>query len=228
MRPRLRPERAAPFPAGRWQGATVVCIASGPSLTEDDCGLVARWREAAPHSRRVIVVNSSYRLAPFADVLYGCDTQWWTHTLAAVRSSGFGGELWTQSEESARDWGLHRVPLEKNTTGLCLKPGCITGGSNSGYQAINLAVQFGAARIVLLGYDFQRTRGLAHWHGDHPRPMGNLGNLVKWREHMAVLARDLEVAQIPVVNATRETALTCFARQPLAEALAPETVPEPA
>lgn len=98
-------------------------------------------------------------------------------------------------------------------------PGSIAGGSNSGYQVINLAAQFGARRIILLGYDFKRTGGKSHWHGDHPRPLGNLGNLRMWCEHMGLLARDLAAAGIDVVNASRETALTCFRRMPLEDAL---------
>lgn len=41
--------------------------------------------------------------------------------------------------------------------------GLRSGGGHSGFHAINLAVQFGAKRIVLVGFDMSHDRG-AHWH----------------------------------------------------------------
>ena len=53
-----------------WEGMTVAIIASGPSLTIEQCSLVSQWRQAAPN-RRFVAVNTSYRRAPFADILFG-------------------------------------------------------------------------------------------------------------------------------------------------------------
>ncbi len=49
-----------------WPDATVVCIASGPSLTQSQ---VDYCRGKA----RVAVVNNNWEKAPWADVLYGAD-----------------------------------------------------------------------------------------------------------------------------------------------------------
>jgi hypothetical protein len=90
---------------------------------------------------------------------------------------------------------------------------------NSGVLAIALAHRFGAARITLAGYDCQHTGGKTHWHGDHPRGMGNAGSISgtkmapKWAEQFAQLANT--VRDIPVVNASRATALACFPRAEL-------------
>jgi len=35
---------------------------------------------------------------------------------------------------------------------------------------VNLAVQLGAARILLLGYDMRAVDGKTHWFGEHPWP----------------------------------------------------------
>ena len=56
-----------------WRGRTVVCIASGPSLTAEDCELV---RESGCP---VIVTNTTFRLCPWADMLYAFDRPWWNH-----------------------------------------------------------------------------------------------------------------------------------------------------
>ena len=50
-----------------WPESTIAVIAAGPSLTVDDCEYV-RGRVTA-----TIAVNAAYKLAPWADVLYGCD-----------------------------------------------------------------------------------------------------------------------------------------------------------
>lgn len=67
----------------------------------------------------------------------------------------------------------------------------------------------------------QVTRGI-HWHGRHERGLNNPGpsQVAKWRRHME--ANAALIASIParVINASRETALTCFERMSLEEALA--------
>lgn len=99
--------------------------------------------------------------------------------------------------------------------GLCTKPGVINHGRNSGYQAIGLAYQMGAARIVLLGYDMQHTGGKRHWFGDHPKSLTNADGIENWRHGFKALAKHLHDDGIEVINASPETALECFKRQPL-------------
>jgi hypothetical protein len=66
----------------------VVCIASGPSLTAED---VERVR-AAGHP--VIVTNTTFRLAPWADVLFGMDSKWWKEYHKEVDSVFTGRKHW--------------------------------------------------------------------------------------------------------------------------------------
>lgn len=103
--------------------------------------------------------------------------------------------------------------------GLSKDPTYIHQGKNSGYQAISLAALFGATTIILLGFDFQRTSGKSHWHGDHPRGLGNGGNFTSWISHMNQLAKDLARANVRVINCSRKTALKCFPQVPIEDAL---------
>lgn len=104
--------------------------------------------------------------------------------------------------------------------GLCLRPGRIHTGLNSGYQAIGLAFMWGAARIILLGYDMQRgPRGESHHHGDHEGGLPNLGTMHEWTRRMVQLGIDLRTCGIDVINATRRTAINCFERMPIERAL---------
>lgn len=117
---------------------------------------------------------------------------------------------------AAKSWQLNFID-SIDEPGLSTSPKRIHQGGNSGYQAIGLAHAWGAERVVLLGYDMQRTGGKSHWHGDHKGGLPNLGPaMTTWPAKFATIA-----AQWPhVVNASRQTALTCFPRVTLADALA--------
>lgn len=85
---------------------------------------------------------------------------------------------------------------------------------------MSLAAARGAETIVMLGYDCQHTDGKAHWHGNHPKGLGNAGSVNKWTQSFAELATDLKKKGVTAINASRATALDCFERMDLETALA--------
>ena len=103
-------------------------------------------------------------------MLYACDSDWWASESGQRALRQFKGEKWTQCIQSAEQYKLNWVQ-SKNGSGIgegFVYTGGINGlGGNSGYQALNLAVQFGFDEIVLCGFTMQRTQGRAHWHRDH-------------------------------------------------------------
>lgn len=197
----------------RWDDATVVILASGPSLTEAQCAAVKAWRDAG-EARRVIAINTTFRRAPWADVLYACDAQWWIAFRKEV-DMAFAGERWTQ-DELAVVYGVRRIASVRGK-GLSRTPGVIHQGGNSGYQAINLAWQAGAARILLLGFDMQGT----HWHGRYGNGLANTAAHLfeQWLVEFKPLAADLKTEGIDVVNCTPGGRLECFPRAALSEEL---------
>ena len=214
--------------AGRWDGETIVCIASGPSLCAEDLEAVREAVEAG--QARAITTNATAFSAPWASVHYGSDAKWWTFHLPDGRlmfedvRARCRGEPWTTSGGTHRHLGRQGMRFVRGIsqqTGLSRKPGAIHFGGNSGHAAIGLAYHFGAGRIILLGYDMQRTGGESHHHGDHPKGLGNPGGgiLSVWAKRYGALAEDLRRARVPTVNASRETALQCFPRAPIVEAL---------
>ena len=124
--------------------------------------------------------------------------------------------MWTQSSEAEKKHKLNRV---MGIWEYGLGRNVLHFGGNSGYQAVNLAFLFGAAKIVLLGFDMQRTNNRPHFFGKHPyhedENTPTKAMLKDWAEKFKVLAKDLEAEQVKVINATRETALDCFERVPL-------------
>lgn len=168
------------------------CIASGPSLTTEDCELV-RDRHDGP----TIVVNTTFRRAPWADILVAQDDIWWKVYGAEV-NFGFPGE---------------RVRLVRQKFGRL---------GNSGHAAIELACQRGASEVVLLGYDYGNG---THWHGEHDtdpdlpgRQLSNPGEgeFKAWH-------RRLREAKFPatLINCSRETTIpqSVATRLPLEDVL---------
>ncbi len=191
-----------------WPGETVVCLGGGPSLTQADV-------DACRGRARVIAVNDAYRMAPWADVLYGCDAAWWNAHKGVTTFSGLKYSL----EPKAAIWPGVQILRNAGREGLCLERDALCTGSNSGYQAINLAVHLGAIKVVLLGYDMQATNGKSHWFGEHPSPLARGSQYSRFRRHFATLPKPLQAAGVTVVNASRVTALTAFPCLPLEEAL---------
>ncbi|WP_375591594.1 hypothetical protein [Chitiniphilus eburneus] len=134
------------------------------------------------------------------------DAAWWQEYLTEVVGT-FGGALASTAGGLPR--AVQQVAIEHY--------------ANSGGGAVSLAISRGATRIVLLGYDMQHTGGATHWHGDHPGTLGNAGKVATWPAQFERLRR--RHPDIEIINASRETALTCFPRQPLASALRGSTRP---
>jgi hypothetical protein len=193
----------------RWPGATVVCLGTGPSLTQADV-------DACRGRARVIAVNDAYRYAPWADVLYAADQKWWHFPAQQIGVAQWAGLKYSivptrvPGVTSLRNTGQHG--LERDPSGL-------RTGYNSVYQAVNLAVHLGASRICLLGVDLRRApNGPSHCFGEHPdrtQPPYALCLAA-----FATIAAPLQALGITILNCSRETALTCLPRSTLALALA--------
>lgn len=145
------------------------------------------------------------------------DRHWW-HEYAEELET-FAGECWTTNTEAARVYGLNFIRGEVGNGLPKHRHDCIRLGGNSGYQAVGLAVHFGAARVVLLGYDMRNDGAQTHWHGNHKA----LGNPIpqKFRDWCAAfseLQRDIG-DRCEIVNASRVTALQVFPRTTLVDAI---------
>jgi hypothetical protein len=178
----------------RWVGQTAICVASGPSLAPEDCALA----KASGH--KIIAVNNSWR-AIDCDVLYASDYAWWKRYVPELTSQG---ERWSNNKKAVVDFGCHHFAAAI--------------GCNSGLAAIHLAMHFGAARILLLGYDCSPTGGTLHWHGHHVRC--NNPNAISFRMWQKQFRQTHRHVRDRVINCSRETALTVFKRDTLENQLA--------
>lgn len=174
----------------------VFCLASGPSLNAVDVEAVRQWRAGA-EGRAVVVTNTTFRMAPWADFLFAMDRAWWKvhHEEVARVFKGSGFSLKAHYGAEATD----------------------IISRNSGAGAINFARSRSAMVIYLLGYDCQHTGGRRHWHGDHPKNLSNAHSVGEWSRHFADIAR--RARNTTIINCSRESALRCFPRRPLEEVL---------
>jgi hypothetical protein len=203
-----------------WSGCEVVIIAGGESLTAEQCAMVLDW--SGP-KRKAIVINTSFRMAPFADVVYACDGHYWTTKDDKTGQTYFEEmlslgierrQMWTQDKPAATKLGINFIQSERGQ-GLNTKKNIINQGANGGYQAIGLAVQWGAKQIYLLGVD---CKG-GHWHGDHPPGINARLPHKMWLDNFAKLAPDLKAAGVEVVNCSPDSALKVFPQKRLEEVL---------
>lgn len=195
--------------------STFVILASGPSLKQFDV-------DYARGKARVIAVNDTYRLAPWADILYASDRAWWD--LHQAELWWFRGD-WYTHDLNNRTWTAtmkHRgmnVVHGLNLDGVSNQPGTIHLGGNSGFQALNLAITMGATKIILSGFDMITHDGKTHFFGNHPASLRNDSPYPLFRQFFNRAAPQIEAMGIDVVNCTRLTALQCFRKSTMRDEL---------
>ena len=191
-------------------GSTVVCLATGPSLCREDLVL------CASHPVMAVAVNDACFWAPWAQVFYASDVNWWRRQPQAVASHAMKFTLPPRLSDTDPS-----IDVLRNTgmSGVELDPTGVKCGGHSGYAAINVAVHLGAKQIVLLGYDMQPgPNGEHHCFGEHPNR--SHPRYHQWLAMYETLLAPLYHLGISIVNASRQTAITAIPRQSLAEALA--------
>lgn len=196
-----------------WSGRAVAIVASGPSAKKAG---VASLKDRLP----VLAIKRNVELAPFADVVYGCDHPWWrsVHGL-----KDFPGLKLAYAPRACDQYGCRKVDIEVAVDRILTeRVGLVGSGGNSGFQALNLAVQFGARRVLLIGFDLH-DRGGVHWYGRNTAMgMNNpteAENFPRWRRAFAAAATELAGLGVEVVNASPLSDLKGFRQQGVAATL---------
>ncbi len=169
---------------------TFICVASGPSLTPDDCAL------ASNSGYPIVAVNSSWRAVPDCQHIFAGDCGWWD---AHYSHLDIPAKRWSTSGRACLRYGVNHFRPPDNDT------------FNSGQRAIQLAAHLGAERVFLLGYDCTLTNGV-HWHGEHPAGLKNPDgeSIRRWQDEFQRLVNGLH--SVSIINCSRQTSLTCFPR----------------
>ena len=195
-----------------WRGKPSAIIASGPSIK-------GQKFDYLKDRLKVIAIKRNVELVPWADVVYGCDAAWWKSVNGLPDYSGLrlGWEetIWPQLPQV----NAIKIPDKVCDRLLVDTPGVIGSGRNSGFQSLNIAVQFGSPRIMLIGVD---VGGDGHWYGRNNWAQANNpdpSNFYRWKVAFSACPPLLKELNVEVVNTSMVTTLACFRKATIEETL---------
>lgn len=197
-----------------WAGHDVFIIGGGVT--------VGRQPVHRLEGRKVIAINSSYEIAPFAQVIFFGDNRWYLQHRGTKAFMQHGGRKITCSDPATGDQIEHvRRVIPTKECGLCTRRDSVASQKTSFQGAMNLAYHFGAKRIILLGADFCRAvDGRTHHHKPHIWK-NSPGNQTwdKQFEQFQFIVEPLRRAGIPVINTSLESRLKYWPVRTLEEIL---------
>lgn len=189
-------------------GDTIYIVGGGPSLKGFDFNRLK--------DKTVIAVNKAFFHLPFAQVLYWSDTRFYEWHGKEVDL--FKGIKVTCRSQPKKADIINLINTGKN--GLETMAYGLRDGGNSGYAAINLAYHLGAKRIVLLGFDMQTNGKETHWHDGYSSTANTETMARLMLPNFDTLLEPLDKRKVKVYNASQASAITCFPKISLEEALA--------
>ena len=201
-----------------WENQYVALIGGGASIKRSEIELLR-------NRLRVVVINESWQLAPWADALYSCDEKWWK----LRNPKDFKGLKVTCDEIAPRLIPeLKKLKLRPQTPGkyvqylLMDEWGEVGTGQSGGFQALNWIAQLQVKGIALLGFDACIIDHKIHWHGSHPVELNNpdQSTFVGWKRWLEHAAPQLEKLGIEVINCSMWSAVGMFKRIELKATLA--------
>lgn len=192
---------------------TIVCVASG-SIDMSDIALL---RERAPG--RIVAVNDAYTLFDTGQpvTVYATDYPWIQYHWDRVQSK-FGSGF-TICPVAAKEFGWNLLPcvdVHQAGEGLSNVAGAIVCGGSSGYAGLHYAIDLAPKRVFLLGYEYG---GNGHFFGKHPDHLSAQSDWTAMLKPFPALAAQVQERGIEIINCSSDSAITCFKRMPLAEAL---------
>lgn len=185
-------------------------LASGPSTKKSGV-------ERLKGRMTTFAIKRNIELAPWAEAVYGCDYPWWR----SVRGlPDFKGVKLAYADRACDQYGCTKVkiPDVKSDRLLFGEIGTVGAGGNSGFQALNLALQFGATKILLVGFDYVGE----HWYGRNNWQGGgnpSESNFKRWRATLEAAAPVLMERGVEVINASQTSTVKAFPKRSIADAL---------
>lgn len=186
------------------KGLKAVVLGTGPSLKCEKPD-IERLKACG---YKLFGVNNTFNDFDL-DVWIACDEGW--HDEYSPVVGDFDKWHWNQSV--CEKYGYKHIEGRWGD-GLSTDKNYIHYGHSSGYQALNLALHYGADEIFLCGYDmrYQGSRhyfsGLSEKEGEYPKRLrkhSTFDGLIKQYETIPKANPNLNI-----YNCTKSSALTCF------------------
>lgn len=176
-------------------GKTVVVLASGPSLTDEQIALVKR------SGLITIAVNTTWEKARFCRVIWAGDFGWWKYNSDKIDISA---ERWCDNE-NAKKYGCRAHARAMKQV------------SNSGLLAVEWACASGAAIVIMVGFDASIEDGIHH-HGPHDEtPNPTEARCLKWIDQARRL-RNFH-SKKKIINCSTKTKIDAFPKRNLTDVL---------
>jgi hypothetical protein len=169
-----------------WTGETVVCMATGPSLTSEQVDVVrnAKVRTIAINDLGLSSRNPS---ASWCDIWYAADQTFWLEPAYEMQARASHALKVCAEDASCRTKNLLAVVdlfLQTNDDAKALQfiQGFAVSGGHGGYQCLQLAMSLGASRVLLIGYDCKPNGEQTNYFGRKPQHLHKASPYKAWVE----------------------------------------------
>jgi hypothetical protein len=146
-------------------------------------------------------------------VLYFRDCSFYWDNYAHIRWGFQGGLRFSSCRKKPLGSEVWILDKGDSTCGISTAPNQVCWNFDSGGAAINLAVQLGTKRIILVGYDMRSgPNGEKRWHGEHTKPNDRETNQPydRFLSAYGQIAEDAKRLGVEIVNANPWSALDKF------------------
>ena len=158
-------------------------------------------------SKIVIGINAAYLIGNWMDVIFfGDDKIWNEHKKGLLAYPGILVSC-NKMFEKVPNLKVSYIKMDKNNKyGISDNPNIVRWNDNSGAAAINLAINQGAKRIFLLGFDMNADKG-THWHNEY------IQKKIPFKRHLIgypQIAEDAKRMGVEIINLSQNSSIDCF------------------
>jgi len=210
-----------------WQNGDVYILGGGSSVTrqfnipdkiiQDVVNKVSKPDVYSPymsflHDKHVIGINVAYLIGNWIDICFFGDVSFLTRE--STRLAEFPGlKVSCHPVVENYDW-IKYLPRDRRPRGISNNPHTVCWNCNSGSAAISLAVNAGAKRIILLGFDMKlNNNGDQHWHDEYNR-RGKIDiRKIPFNKHLMgfpAISMDAKRMGVEILNASDDTEIKNF------------------
>lgn len=212
-----------------WQDQTVWILGSGFSIIEQfeipyqvyagiaDCSMgldaLGIYLQHVFTDKPVVGINCSGLIGSFIDALYFRDCNFYGDYRDKIRWKFKGGLRFSSCKKQQLGSEVQVLDKGDKLKGISTKSNQVCWNYDSGGAAINLAVQLGAKRIILVGYDMKPgPNGEKRWHGEHTKTNGKIANQPydRFLKSYGQIAKDADKLGVEIINANPWSALDQF------------------
>jgi hypothetical protein len=173
--------------------------------------------------RVTIAINDSYKILPNATALFWCDNSWCGREMDGLQKHEcelrFHPRTYAETHIKKDITGPAGSTILNRTGEYGYDPNIDNVmGNNGGTQALNFAVNLGAKRVYLIGFDMRDdplSRGTTHWHDAHQVVIRHDTYSRLFIPSIEALNKELKKRRIgtEVINCSRTSAITCFKKK---------------